>query len=413
MPLIPNFVSRARPRLPSNLLALLAVLLVGSRGALAQRANDPSECPYCHGDPALMEKAGIVSHGGFAFGKGDATAKVDGLLATCDIKWIETAHFELGLALGPHKVKQEEKEKIRGELARLQAALPDVDPKMKILDPWLRSHLYAQRVEDHWKRWLEIFQVEDKDFPRDDKPWDMKGKFMGSGPYLGQAGKYEVLLVPNEANLVTYVQNQFGLLTKKSQRWNVPTLHTISVTIHAGGEGLREDEGMHAHLVFNLAINLLDGYKHYSYDTPIWIREGLAHFMEREVSQKFNSFDSAEGSVAETTRKSKWEPEVRKIVSSGKASRLAELMSMKEYSDLTLDRHYATWSMVQFLIQTNPDGWAKFNDALHGITNEHGLPDSTNLPEIHREKFKEHFGYSYAEFDTAWREWVMANYSGQ
>ena len=36
--------------------------------APAQRKNDPTTCPWCHGDPALMEQAGIVSHGGFAFG---------------------------------------------------------------------------------------------------------------------------------------------------------------------------------------------------------------------------------------------------------------------------------------------------------------------------------------------------------
>jgi hypothetical protein len=396
--------------------AALVALAVASAGvALAQRPNDPSQCPYCHGDPALMEKAGIVSHGGFVFGKGEPTPKLDGLLATCDIKWIETAHFELGFALGPHKVKQEEKEKVRAELARLQLALPEVDPKAKSLDPWLRSHLYAQRLEDHWRRWLEIFQVEEKDFPRDNKPWDLKGKYMGNGPYLGQGGKYEVMIVPSEANLVTYVQSQFGVVTKKTQRWNKPELDTLSVTIHTSNDNnnLREDEALHGHLVFNLAINLLDGYKHYSYDTPIWIREGLAHLMEREINEKFNSFDSAEGGVAETSRKAKWEPEVRKLVAGGDAPRMAELLTMKEYSDLTLARHYSTWSMVQFLIRTKPEGWAKFNDALHGITDRQGLSDSENLLEVHREKFKEHLGFTYAEFDTAWREWVMANYSGQ
>jgi hypothetical protein len=310
-------------------------------------------------------------------------------------------------------VKQEEKEKIRGELARLQEVLPAVDPRQKILDPWLRAHLYAQRCEDIYKRVQEVLQVKDSDFPAPNTIWNRTGKYMGQGPYLGQNGKYEVLIVPTEANLTQYLQTQFGLLTKKTQRWNLPGMDTLSVTIHTSEDGLREDEGLHGHVGFNMAINLLDGYRHYSYDTPIWIREGFAHMIEREIETRFNSFDSAEGGIAQTSRKEKWEPEVRKLISTGKAPRMVELMTMKEYSDLTLDRHYATWSMVQYLVKTKPAEWAKFNEALHGITNASGIPDGSNMAEAHREAFKTHLGWNYADFDKAWSEWVMLNYGAQ
>jgi hypothetical protein len=185
------------------------------------------------------------------------------------------------------------------------------------------------------------------------------------------------------------------------------------VTIHCAEEGLREDEGLHGHLGFNLAINLFDGYKHYSYDTPIWLREGLAHMVEREIGPRFNSFDSAEGGIAQTTRKEKWEPEVRKLVAGEKAPRMAELMSMKEYSDLTLDRHYATWSMVQYLVKAKPAEFQKFCGALKGRLNAQRIPDGSNLPEAHREYFKEHLGMSYSEFDKSWSEWVLATYGAQ
>jgi hypothetical protein len=360
-----------------------------------------------------MQQAGIASHGGFGFGKEEKSSKVDMLLATCDIKWIETAHFEIGFALGAFKVKQEDKEKIRGELARLAEVLPSVDPKEKILDPWLRAHLYAMRCEDVYERMSEILAVKDADFPPPNTVWDQTGRYMGTGPHLGQTGKYEVLIVPSEANLTTYLQNQFGLLIKKTQRWNLPATDSLSVTIHCAEDNLREDLGLHGHVGFNLAINLLDGYKHYSYDTPIWIREGFGHLIEREIETKYNSFDSAEGGIAQTSRKEKWEPEVRKLVASQKAPRMAELMSMKEYSDLTLDRHYATWSMVQFLVKTKPKEFAAFNDALHGITDKEGLPRVQNMPDVHRDAFKQHLGWAYPEFDKAWHEWVLANYGAQ
>ena len=395
---------------PLGLFALAAhALLVGAAPGFAQRKNDPASCPYCNNDPALMQKAGIVSHGGFEFGNSD-TKKVDEQLATSDIRWIESAHFEIGFALGVHKVKQEEKEKIRGELARLAELLPAVDVKEKMLDPWLRSHLYAQRAEDAWKRFQTLMKVEDKDFPDGKKPYDPAAKYMGSGPYLGQKGKYEVLVVPSEAALVAYLQQNFGLLVKKTQRWNLPDKDSLSVTINGNEDNLREDEALHAHMVFNVTINLLDGYKHYSYEKPIWIREGLAHFVEREISQKFNSFDASEGSVADTSRKSRWELEVRKLISSGKAPRMAELLGMKDYSELTLPRHFATWSMVDFLVKTNPDGFACLVAAINGMLNDKGIPDGSNLPDVHRTKFKECLGFSYAEFDVAWAEWAMATY---
>ena len=381
--------------------------------APAQNKNDPDQCPYCKGDPEQMKRAGVVSHGDFDFGKPEKTKKIDALLATCDIKWIETAHFEIGFALGAYKVKQEDKEKIRGELARLAEVLPSVDPKEKVLEPWLRAHMFAQRAEDVYKRMQAILQVKDEQFPPPNTIWDRTGKYMGTGPHLGQSGKYEILIVPSEANLTTYLQGQFGLLTKKTQRWNVTGADTLSVTMHCAEDNLRDDLGLHGHVAFNLAINLLDGFKHYSYDTPIWIREGFGHFIEREIETKYNTFDSAEGGIAATTRKEKWEPEVRKLVAAGKAPRMAELMSMKEYSDLTLDRHYATWSMVQFMVTTKPNEWAAFNGALHGITNKQGIPHVENMPDVHRELFKQHLGWAYPDFDRAWSEWVLANYGAQ
>jgi hypothetical protein len=397
-------------------VALLA-LIIGAcaslaRVAPAQRKNDPKECPYCHGDPAIMAKAGIVSHGGFEFGSTD-TGKVDALLATNDIRWIESKHFELGFALGSIKVKQEDKAKIRGELARLAAVLDGIDVKIAVLDPWLRAHLFAQRLEDMYQRFSDLMQVKDSDFPDGTKLYDMHGKYMGTGPYLGEKGKYEVLVVPTEASLSQYLQTHFGLLTKKTQRWNLPDRDSLSVTINGGDDNTREDEALHGHLAFNVTINLLDGFKHYSYDTPIWIREGLAHFCEREITKKYNSFDSSEGGIAETTRKERWEPEVRKLVQGEKQPRMAELIGMKDYNELTLPRHFTTWSMIDYLLKTNPSGFAKFNDALHGILNAKGIPDSANLPDVHREKFKECLGMTYAEFDAKWAEWVLATYGAQ
>jgi hypothetical protein len=241
----------------------------------------------------------------------------------------------------------------------------------------------------------------------------MRGTYMGEGPYLGMKGKYEVLVVPNESAATNFLKTHFGLLTKLTQRWNVIDRDTLALIVHQDQGGLREDGALHGHVAFNLAINLLDGYKHYSYETPIWIREGLAHFIEREINPKFNTFDSSEGAVAEMTRKEKWEPEVRKLVASGGAIRMAELLNLKDYSGLTLAHHYTTWSIVDYLQKTNPKGFAKLNARLHGVTNEKGITDGSNQLDVHRKAFQEELGMGYAEFDAAWAKWVQETYGTQ
>ena len=390
--------------------ALLVVALAAlAPRASAQRRNDPAACEWCRAEPALLEAAGLVSHGPFPFGNEDST-RVDGLLAVNDIRWIESRHFRIGFALGPHKVKPEEKNKIRAELEQLAALLPAVNPRTKVLDPFLRAHLYAQRCEQLYARFLQIMRVTEEDFPPVPRAWNRQGKYMGEGPYLGQREKYEVLIVPAQASHVQFLKHHFGLLIKQTQRWNILARDCLIVSIHTEDGGLREDQALHGHLAFNLAINMLDGFKHYSYETPIWIREGLAHYLEREISPEFNSFDSSEGAVAAKTSKSKWEPEVKKLVSAGQAPRMAELVALKGYAELELPHHFTTWGVVDYLLRTNPEGFACLNDRIHGRTNEQGLPDGSKMDDLHREAFKECLGQSYAEFDRAWAEWVLSNY---
>lgn len=390
-----------------GLLTILVSALAAVPSLAETEANRPSECPYCEGDPRIMAKARIVSHGGFEFGETDTHA-VDQLLPNTDIRWIETSHFELGFAFAPYKPKAQERKKIRAELEELSTFLPNVNPKTKTLDPWLRIHLYAQRVEKHWDRFLEIMQVDEEDFPPAGETWIVGTPYMGEGPYLGQEGKFEFLVVPSISVQVAFLRSHFGLKIEKTQRWNVVSRDSLIVVASTENEDLRNDSALHNHVVFNLTVCMVDGYKHYSYETPIWLREGLAHYLEREISPDFNTFDSAEGGVAETTRKSDWEGPVKKMIQSGKAPRMARLANLQSFADLTLEDHYATWSMTAFLVEEHPEGYAKLNANIHGIKDADGLPDGSGMRDKHRKFFLECLGMSYASFDETWQEWALS-----
>ena len=401
-----------RHLLPSLVLCLAAVLLAapadGQKKDKDLRPNDPSTCPYCLNDPALMQAAGIVSHGGFEFGKND-TAKIDAFLTTSDLRWIETPMFKIGFGLGPQKVKFEEKKKLFAELSRLAAVLPAVKPETTTLDPWLRAHLYAQRCEDVLARFLKVMGAEGAQYA--DGSGAYTGTYLGEGPYLGQKAKYEFMVLPSEPLYVQFLVEHVGQSLRVGYRWHNVARGAIGYYCHGQEGQLRQDSALHGNVAFNLTHNLYDGYYHYTYDTPIWLHEGLAHVMEREIDERNNTFDSGEGGIANMTSKANWKPDVLRLIASGEAPRMAELMQIKSYAELELRHHFVTWSLVDYLLASNPEGFAAFLRSMKLCMDPTlNIPSGANLPEWHRTKFKEHLGMSYAEFDEAWRAWAQLNY---
>lgn len=405
-------------RLSLTLLALFpAPLSLSAEQKKGEPRNAPENCPWCHNDPTLMRAAGIVSHGGFEFGAKDASAAadshaydthgVDKFFGGKDIYWIESAHYELGLCLGVHKVSPDESKRVRAELAELAQVLPDVDPKTRVLEPFMRTHLYALRVEKMWKRFLELLQVKETDFPDGRSVWLLGTPYSGEGPYVGERGKFELLVLPTAADQVGYLQQQFGLAVKRTQRWNVIDRDSLIVITNLSENELHEDQQIHGHIVFNLSINMIDAYKHYSYDTPCWLREGIGHFMEREINPRFNTFDASEGSNGVRVNKENWDTEVKQLIASGKAPRVAELSALRTYAEFEQRHHYACWSMTKFMVATNPAGYGCLNARLHGRKKPDGTPDPLDLLTVQRDAFQECLGMGYADFDQAWAAWAI------
>ncbi len=395
------------------LAAFLAVFVAIVPDAAAQRrrpkdgpANAPSTCPYTAGEPEALAAAGIVSLGGFPFATTD-TAAIDKAYPLLDIRWIETAHMRIGFGIGEYSVRNDERAKIDAELEQLRRGLPTVPKRPRTLEPWLRAHLFAQRAEQHYARILDVLRVDPAAFPDGTKLWDTTGKYMGMGPYLGQKGKFELLILPTGAAVKQFLSDNFGLQVEGTQRWNVKERDALLLVIPAEAGSARRDTGLHCHVVFNLTTNFIDGYKHYSYELPVWLREALAHAMEREIDPRFNSFTYSEGAAGERVTKTDWLAETRKLVRTAAAPTMAELVNISAYGDLEGRHHLASWSMTEFLLRAHPEAYAAIQDALNGRTTADGFTDGSNLKDAHRDAFREHLGMSYAAFDSAWQTWVM------
>jgi hypothetical protein len=219
--------------------------------------------------------------------------------------------------------------------------------------------------------------------------------------------KYEVLLLASEGESRLYLERQFGAINRETQRWHLPDRQVISITAHETTGQLRQDMAMHGHVAFNLAHNFLDGFKHYSYETPVWLHEGLAHCLERELDPDHNTFDSAEGAAAARTSKSDWTGEMRKMIATGDAPRFPELVGLKTFADLELDHHYATWSAVRYLLDERPEQFAKLLDGIKGLKDERGWSDGSKLADRQRELSRELCDTTYAQFDAVWKAWAV------
>lgn len=427
-------VSTSLPRrgpLASALALALAALLPTTLPAQGGKAADGKADktpkwridPYTKNDPAKMAKAGYVSFGPFPFGniaaKVVTSADVDAALPYVQILWAETKHFRIGLNLPAWTVPMdaETRNKIRGELEELQKVLPGVNPKARSLDPWLRLHLNAARLERLYAETQALFGVKDEDFPQD--PANVVrtegARYMGYGPYMGMKDKFLVLVFEKQPPYQQYMKTFVGRDTQHPQRWHFKETSSIMISFATEDDQFprKHDTALHCSLAFNVAQNLLDGFRYYSYDLPVWIREGFGHWHERRISPDWPNYDQNEGSIADMKTLSKWEVYCRQLIANGKVTPFPTVIAWRDFGDLKFDDHVTTWSRVDFLIAQGQAKFEKFLFGIKGRVDANWVPDQNDLVGATRDALRDAYGFSVLEFDARWAEWVKANYPAQ
>lgn len=379
--------------------------------------------PHTGNDPKSMEKAGYVSYGPFPFGERGpqvATSEdIDKHLNYENFLWIETAHFKLGASMPAWNVPMDPdtREKIRTELTELSAKLPKINPKTRTLTPWLRMHLLAHRCEKIYAEFQGMLGVTDADFPA--KKEDVivgAGRFMGYGKYLGMQEKYLLLITEKGSTCEDYIKSFTGRDTNYGQRWHYIQSGALLYAIGLGMEGgrLKDDTALHAHLEHNLVHNFIDGYRSYSYDTPVWITEGLAHWFERRISLRFNSFCRDEGAAHNPPSNWNWKPEVRSAVLAGKYKPFAEVMGWRQYSAINWPDNEFLWSRWDYLLATEPKKFADFMLQVKGrVDPKTWSVDQSDLVSACREALRTVYNLTPLSLDEKWAEWVKATYPSQ
>jgi hypothetical protein len=404
----------------------IANLLLAALAALPAVAQDGKEKtpkwrldPYTKNEP----EAGYIGFGPFAFGnladKPVTSKQIDDSLEFVQILWIETPHFRIGTNLPEWPVPEDPvtKKKIRTELEELQKKLPKVNPKTRTLDPWLRAHLTAQRMEKLYAETQKLFGVTDADFPADPaKVQRIPGaRYMGYGPYLGMKDKFLVLAIEKAASFELYMKNFLGRPNRNAQRWHFKESGSILITLplESNEFPLKHDTALHCGLAFNVSINLLDGFRHYGYELPVWIREGFGHWNCRRVDTKWPSFDQNEGAMADIKLVDKWDVLCRSLIQNNKVANFATVSSWRDFGDIKFNDHVACWSRVDWMMSQGPEKWQKFLFAIKGRVDDKWAPDQTDLVGALRDAMKEAYGVSALNVDAKWSEWVKATYPAQ
>lgn len=371
-------------RTPHRLSVLLlgSVLFAQGQGAGrsdAEAAKAVREDPFTLADPKIMAQAGVVAYGPMLWADNLRTEEIDRVLGENRIRWLETAHFLIGCnlaATGP--VDDGEARKLQNaELQRLHKRCAKFPERSAKLDPWLRLHLFAQRAEELYAEFAELV-----------------GHADANGTFLGQKGKFPVLLFEKRADTVRYLDRFCGIKSQVSQQYLYSKTGQHGFVLSAEGDEPRDDAQVHSQFRFLLIQVFADAFG----GLPSWVDHGLAHSFARQVPSRLMMAVPKDDEAIDQQTQHKWPAKMR-----ARAQHEALLIPFADLLTKTDFGYWASvqsWSRIDYLTQLDE---AKFREFLRGLGG--GGSGSRQLELLDRL-----YGMDSAAFDQRWREWVLKTY---
>ncbi len=392
---------------------LVAALVLACAVSASLQQSRPDEAfektdPWTRGEKADLKRAGYESFGPFHFAEGIETVDIEETLGGTRVLWVETAHFKLGSLLGTYVCPSDdhEKDKLRDELARLAKKLPRLRRDSGKLDPWLRLHLYAQRLEEQYADFLARFGLREEEFPA--LPGKESGP-MGSGPYLGQPLKFTVLLTAKSSQLARFVKRFLGQDEVGYFRGPLPggTWFLGTSAENMKGMGTELDSALHALVAEEIAQNLCDALRGGKRSRALWFTHGLGMWYQRRIDERW-SIDVPRVSPGNEDDSWRWEPRVAGLVSNGFVASWDEMLAWKDQPGLEARHHMTAWSRVSWML-------AQEKADLHALLLGLCEPEDDAVDDAQRKArgvkaLAAGFGKSPAELDEAWRKWVARKY---
>jgi hypothetical protein len=404
---------------PDAVMRSLAALLTLSGWLAAQGEIKPfpKVDPYTKNAPDAITKAGYASFGPFRFGDDHTTTQIEETLGGIPLIWVETEHFKLGSGLPEYTIPDDpqEKDRFKEELERLALKLPDLKPKLKKIDPWLRLHLYAQRLEELYAKFLTEFGLQESQFPTsppDPKKTKPAGTYMGEGRYLGMSAKYTVLIFAKKSAHARYSSVYLGQELKGPTRWQFPTVDSwLFLTASEFLEGLyANDSALTCDVISGVSQNLAMGYRGYRASLPLAISEGIAHWFSRQIDPRYHIFSGLDQTKVRIKEEWNWAVPVRKRVEQKIFPTLDEMLGWSDPEVLEWADHLMLWSRMDYLLAREDGVAGKLLHALKEPPDPRSKITPAELADRARAAFKKTTGSELAELDSKWSEWVLKTY---
>jgi hypothetical protein len=396
----------------ARFVAGLVVCLAGSALGPGLRAQVPLPEPedneaevFAEMDPYAERedwpRLSYVRQGSFALPGPATTEEVAEVLGSVPILWVETEHFKLGSTLKTYRLQgdQQERDKLDAELAVLSKGLGRLKAPRNELDPWLRLHLNAQRLESLYAEFVGSMGLEGAD--------------LGPDPFLGQKEKFLVLLLEKSASLARYTRRYAASEQTFSYRFGFSgggNVFTLSA------EGLRQngytlDAVLHSAIAFGVVNNFCDGVRASWGAVPVWFKYGLGHSFSRRVDARWSFYEGLDQHIDQREDAWRWEPRVRGLVENEVFPSFAQMLAWKDWSELDQRAHMMCWSRVEFLLARKGAQPKLF---LLGVTEPPPEGQSEISQELRQQRqaaaFAAAFGGAPEVLEAEWCKYVKRNY---
>jgi hypothetical protein len=297
----------------------------------------------------------------------------------------------------------------------LLAKLPKFKGKPKTVSSWLLVQLYAQRLEaayaDFCKR---AGYVDDAPACTDGKGLDGRGfqgrGGLGKGPFLGQHGKFCLLILPRRSDLARYLHHWGKREAEEPVAHHFLKSNSLVyvTTTDVRTEGLSTERALHCNVLYGIVRNFVDGFQGFTYEVPVWNCEGIAHWYRLRLDEDYNSISGLAEAQWGLLTDADWRQKARARVDSGAFAPFTEMMAWRQEDCRDLHKHVMMWSRWDFLITLGEDKLRKYLVGLKGLPAT-GVPRETIL-KAQTKALYEAYGFEAADFDAAWVAWVKANY---
>ena len=409
------------PLVSPRVIQVLSALLLGASLGTAARAQTDTSTPevfekvdpYTRGKPELLERAGYVSFGPFQIAQGIETPEVEEVLGGLRVLWVETAHFRLGSLLHAYRRGTDdlEEKKLSDELARLAKRLPRVRKDVRELDPWLRMHLNALRLEEQYADFQARAGVSDADFARRIGSAEKSGPDMGTGPYLGNERKFVVLITEQHAQLQRFARRWIGPTESSWYRANLPGgAWFFGVAAEVSRKmGTPLDSALHGLFASGLAYEMCDGFRGRNRIQPLWLKHGIGLDYARRAEPRWCIYVPRD-SLEPDDRTWRWEERLSALVANRFVATWEEMLAWKDGDELEARHHMTAWSRVAWLAETDP---AALENLLRQVS-EPPAPGGSAVRDDagdHARALAAAYGKTPAQLDEAWRKWVARKYS--